>query len=306
MKNLKLELNNKQLVSVIIPTFNRKELLQRAINSVVNQTYENWEIIVIDNFSTDATKDYISRMDNSKIKFFQIRNKGIVAKSRNFGISKSSGEFIAFLDSDDWWHKEKLEDSLKFLNTGADIIYHDLYYRTEGLSFINLRTSRNKSLTVPVKETLIKNGCVISNSSVVVRKSIGAKVGFLSENPNFKGWEDFEFYLRLSQVTERFFRIPRCLGYYWIGDGNLSSNHRLERKILINMKKVIRRELNLSENYEDTLPSWLNYLIFSYAIRNKGISIMSIAKRGGNLSKVHLTKLIFRLLKRNLGNLLWN
>ena len=79
--------------------------LKRAVNSVLDQSFKNWELIVIDNFSKDNTKKMIQNFKNSKIKFFQIKNKGIIARSRNFGIKKSKGEYLAFLDSDDFWIK---------------------------------------------------------------------------------------------------------------------------------------------------------------------------------------------------------
>ena len=94
--------------------------------SVLNQTYLNWEVLVIDNYSTDNTDALISEINDIRIKLFKIRNEGVVAVSRNLGIRNSSGEYIAFLDSDDLWLPKKLEISIKFLKQGADIVYHDL------------------------------------------------------------------------------------------------------------------------------------------------------------------------------------
>ena len=99
----------KPLVSVVIPTFNRSKVLSRAIKSVLNQTYSNLECIVIDNNSTDTTQYILENITDKRLKVFKIDNCGIVAKSRNLGISVSKGEYIAFLDSDDWWRLKKLE-----------------------------------------------------------------------------------------------------------------------------------------------------------------------------------------------------
>ena len=93
------------LVSVVIPTFNRAYCIQRCINSVLNQSYKNLECIVIDNNSNDNSNLIFEQYKDNRLKIYKINNNGIIAKSRNLGISKSKGEVIAFLDSDDWWTK---------------------------------------------------------------------------------------------------------------------------------------------------------------------------------------------------------
>ncbi|SVC19016.1 uncharacterized protein METZ01_LOCUS271870, partial [marine metagenome] len=115
------------IVSVVIPTNNRELLLSRALKSVVDQSYTNWEAIVVDNHSQDNTDEVIYNFGDSRIKLLKIHNKGIIAASRNLGIKAACGDWIAFLDSDDWWSPIKLERSLQFLNSGADIVYHDLF-----------------------------------------------------------------------------------------------------------------------------------------------------------------------------------
>ena len=74
--------------SIIIPTFNREFKLERAIQSVLNQTYQNWEMIIVDNYSEDNTKKMVENFKNNKIKFYQINNNGVIAKSRNLGVKK--------------------------------------------------------------------------------------------------------------------------------------------------------------------------------------------------------------------------
>ena len=114
------------LISIVIPTYNRSIDLRRAIHSVIGQTYKNWELIIVDNHSNDDTDEMVSSFNNQRIKLFKIYNNGVIAKSRNYGITKSKGEYVAFLDSDDWWMERKLEFSIKLLNKGVDVIYHDL------------------------------------------------------------------------------------------------------------------------------------------------------------------------------------
>ena len=89
------------------PTFNRKNELKFAIKSVISQTYKNWELVIVDNNSTDGTTEMIESFNLDKLKHIKINNHGIIAKSRNKGIANASGEYIAFLDSDDWWSPKK-------------------------------------------------------------------------------------------------------------------------------------------------------------------------------------------------------
>lgn len=106
------------LVSVIIPAYNSSMFISHAVNSVVNQSYTNWEIIIIDDCSTDDTADIINGFVKSDERIFSISNECNlgVSKSRNLGIERSTGDFIAFLDADDVWHKDKLKCQLDKLN----------------------------------------------------------------------------------------------------------------------------------------------------------------------------------------------
>ena len=99
----------KPLVSIIIPTFNHANYLSKALQSVLHQTYTNWEAIVIDNYSTDDTDSVITRYNDHRIKYLKIHNGGVIAKSRNAGIKSAKGDWIAFLDSDDTWTSDKLD-----------------------------------------------------------------------------------------------------------------------------------------------------------------------------------------------------
>ena len=112
------------LVSIIVPTFNRLFDLKLAIESVNNQTHKNIELIIIDNFSDDGTKEFISSLKSPSIQFYQVKNNGIIGLSRNFGINKARGKYVAFLDSDDKWSNDKLELSIQALkDNNADFLY---------------------------------------------------------------------------------------------------------------------------------------------------------------------------------------
>ena len=124
-------MKKKILFSIIIPTYNRENKLKKAIDSVLSQKYKNWEILIIDNYSKDNTKKLVQGYKNKNIKFFKVKNYGVIAKSRNFGIMKSKGKFIAFLDSDDIWMEEKLYECNKIITRNPKIkfIYHNMYVK---------------------------------------------------------------------------------------------------------------------------------------------------------------------------------
>lgn len=91
---------------------------------MLDQTYENWELIVIHNHSTDSTIQLIENYNESRIKVVSIHNHGNIAASRNKGLREAHGQYLVFLDSDDWWRPDKLEKSLRALETGADFVYN--------------------------------------------------------------------------------------------------------------------------------------------------------------------------------------
>ena len=113
--------------SIILPTFNREKKILRAINSVIDQSYNNWELIIIDNKSNDRTRELVTNLKCEKIFFYEIENDGVIAKSRNLGIDKSKGNYLCFLDSDDWWDRDKLKYVCDKAINGYSFIYHNHY-----------------------------------------------------------------------------------------------------------------------------------------------------------------------------------
>ena len=256
-----MNFNNKTLISIIIPTFNRKRDLIRAIDSVISQSYTNWELIIVDNNSEDGTIDHITSLKNPKIKLLLVNNNGLIAYSRNKGIEISNGEYIAFLDSDDWWHKDKLINSVFFLDKGYDLVYHDLYIVKSITSNLKYRTTHSKESTLLVYEDLLSTGNYICNSSVVVRKSILRLINKLPENKILNSICDFEAWLAISKVTNKFKKIHKVLGYYWIGGGNITNPERTISSLL-GFK-------NLYFNTNVKIPNWYYYALGRAYFQNK-------------------------------------
>jgi glycosyltransferase involved in cell wall biosynthesis len=240
------------LVSVIIPTYNRAADVHRALASLCSQSWAHWEALVVDNHSADDIAAVVARFGEPRIRMLSVHNHGVVAVSRNLGVQQCAGEYVAFLDSDDWWAPRKLELSVRSLQQGADIVYHDLYLARSGASTRGLRRALTRQVQPPAFEYLLERGNVITNSSVVLRRSLLAEIGGLSEDPELASWEDYDCWLRLARVTERFRRLPAVLGWYWIGGGNTSSPERTLR----NLGRM--RELYL-QNAPQALPGWYHY-----------------------------------------------
>ena len=112
------------LVSVVIPTFNHAPLLKIALQSVIAQTFTNWEAIVVNNFSTDATVEVVESFNDSRIKLINFSNNGVIAASRNVGIKMATASYIAFLDSDDIWYPEKLQKCSEQIFAGHNFVNH--------------------------------------------------------------------------------------------------------------------------------------------------------------------------------------
>ena len=244
------------LVSIIIPTYNRAEDLKRALQSVFDQTFTNWEVVIVDNHSVDDTDSLIKSFNNQKIKLFKIHNRGIISASRNLGLKHALGEYIAFLDSDDWWLPKKLEESIKYMIQGADIVYHDLFYVTKSDQRFNWRRVRGRKLKSPVFYDLLESGNALPNSSVVVRKKLLNEIKGLSEDKDMVSSEDYDAWLRIARISEKFQKIPDVLGFYWAGGGNVTNPDRTLKYITA-----------LEKLYIDTTPDlgvkgrifWLNY-----------------------------------------------
>ena len=226
-------------VSVVIPTYNRANDLERCLKSLENQTFKNFEVVVCDDGSTDDTEEVVRRFDSVlTIQYIKDENFGGPARPRNNGIKKAKGNVIAFLDSDDWWYPNKLEVSLKCLEK-YDFVYHNLdkYYslhKTKGKVY-------GRELYDNITKDLLVNSNGIPNSSVMIRKAVVDKIGFITEDKGLIAVEDVDYWLRASLVSNKFKFINQSLGAYWIG-GNISVS-----------EKQIIRENNLFAKYKHLL-----------------------------------------------------
>ena len=198
--------------AVIIPTYNQADLLREALVSVLTQTFRRIEVAVVDNFSTDHTLEVIRSFKDSRLSLFQVHNEGIIAVSRNLGIRETQARLLAFLDSDDIWYPEKLEQVYRAWTEHAEIglVSHDQYAMRRGRVAYRIRCRPDQE---DMHRFLLLNGNRLATSATVVDRACLDRVGGFSEDPNLAGVEDYDLWLRLSQVC-RFYFLHRFLGEF--------------------------------------------------------------------------------------------
>ena len=247
--------------SIIIPTYKRVNKISVAINSVINQTFKNWELIIVDNNSNDGTRELVKKYNNEKIFLYQINNQGIIAKSRNLGIQKSKGKYLCFLDSDDWWHFRKLEHVYNVITDDTFFIYHNHYINFSN-KFIKKRKINSKILNKPIYSNLLEYGPSFATSSVTVKKKIFEKIGLFDIDKKYIAWEDFDAWIRISKITDNFYKINKTLSTVNVDDNNFL-NDKLKIK---NTKLFLDKYLSTKKK----IPTWClyNMLIAEFNLSN--------------------------------------
>ena len=245
-------------ISIIIPTYNRKSFLIHAINSVLNQTYQNLELIIIDDGSSDKTENIIKKK-YPKIKFYKQKNKGVSA-ARNKGIKMASCKWIAFLDSDDRWHPRKLENQINYLlaHPRYKICHTDEIWIRKGIR-INQHKKHKKHGGHIFDKCL--DLCRISPSSVIIHKDIFNKVGLFNEK--LPVCEDYDLWLRIAEkfpvlyldeklVIKYGGHLNQLSKKYWgmdrfriIALENIIKKSFLKKKNKQLVKKILKKKINI-------------------------------------------------------------
>lgn len=188
------------LVSVIMNCYNGARYLREAVDSVISQTYQNWEIILWDNRSNDMSAEIMKSYSDSRIKYFLADEFTSLGEARNRAIKKSQGEFIAFLDVDDIWFSTKLQKQIPlFKNMEVGIVISDTIFFNEKGDFKQLY-KKNKPPVGRVFADLLSSYCV-SLETLVVRKSFLDQMEYWFDS-RFSMIEEMDFLLRLSKISE--------------------------------------------------------------------------------------------------------
>lgn len=225
------------LVSIVIPAFNSVSTIGETLDSVISQTFDNWEAIVVDDGSTDGLNIFLKKYSDPRVKYFYKENGG-VASARNFGIKSAEGDYIAFLDSDDIWHPEKLFESIKKMTEdNAELIYSDiLMFETDFNFSVKYKYVEPFDISNDYERLLVYD--YIPTLSVVVKKSVFLEIGDFDET--LKGTEDWDMWIRIA----KFFKISylnKSLSYYRSSSNGLSKGNR--DRHLMEEWKVIKKHI---------------------------------------------------------------
>ena len=207
-------------ISVIIPAYNTSKTVEATINSVLNQTFGDFELIVVNDCSTDDTMELINRLadTDNRIRVYSNEKNSGVSYSRNFGVEKANSDWIAFLDSDDLWTEDKLEKQLKFIEENPDA---QLTYTASGF-MDNDGSLKGYVMSVPKKidfNTLLHKN-LISCSSIVVKRELMVK----HKMPSDKMSEDHATWLTILKDIDYAYGLDEPLLIYRLQDKSRSSN----------------------------------------------------------------------------------
>lgn len=255
-----------KLVSIIIPTYNAGQYIREALSSALSQNYQNFEIIVIDDGSTDDTEEIIKKyFIKDNIHYIQTKHSGLASMARNTGLKASKGHYIAFLDADDTWTPDKLKLQIELFDEATALVYSD----GEIIGQSKKNGQKYSDLVKFYKghvfhKLILKN--FIATSSVVVKKSALDELGMFSENPKLRVGEDYDLWLRIAQKYKIKYS-PKILFSYRIHPDSVTKNKtKAYKNISYLYKKWLKKNLSPKEKILFTIALLKNYLKIIYKI----------------------------------------
>ncbi|BAB07432.1 glycosyltransferase family A protein [Halalkalibacterium halodurans] len=285
-------------VSIIIPTHNRAKLLKRALESTLNQTYKNIEVIVVSDGSTDNTDIVMDEYKrDSRVNFISYHPAKGGNYARNTGIKNAKGEFIAFLDDDDEWMPDKLELQIKEFNqnanvglvyTGVEIIYN---FNKRNIKYYSLpKKTGNLS-----KEILVAN-CIGTTSSVMVRKNLITECGMFDEK--LKARQDYDLWIRVCQKTlVGVVNKPLVRYYNYTTNKQISDDiKKYESAIEYIDNKYVDLYSKVSEEIRRKHRHSMTMLIVNKALRNQSPKVARAYLKNSFLKRPTLTAIIMYML----------
>jgi glycosyltransferase involved in cell wall biosynthesis len=261
-----------KMISVVIPVYNRTWQLRRAMQSLVEQTTRQFEVIICDDGSIEDVASIVAEFDSTlPVVFLRIENSGGPARPRNMAVARARGEWISFLDSDDWWDSLRMEVVLTALNDDVDLLYHSL--RLVGKDGKSIRRGMSRTVGFPIKGEPLRYMALFGNpipaSSAVVRRSMLERIGGMCEDPNLVAFEDFDAWLRLAESGARIHYLDATLGSYWIGDDAISA---MSIKQIHRQLALFERHLPHFGSFKREAIARQNYTLGSMWSRVKGHS----------------------------------
>lgn len=282
-------MTEKPLVSVIINCFNGEKYLREAIDSVIAQTYENWELVFWDNQSTDSTRKIVESYKNPKIKYFYAPKHTPLGEARNLAVEKANGEYINFLDADDVWMPQKLEKQIALVEPGKtevvytnfELLYDESQPFDEGmLCFYRRLQNRKPHKDEPLYNNLLKSNFIIF-SSVLFNKDLFISVGGINEE--FVQNEDYDILLKTVLRTGSLTTGDKDVLYRIHLNNNSSRNgasHLLENRVIFE-KLPSSKALSCAKKLNE-----VRYAIYLFKNESKIDGIVHFCKHGSILQMI--------------------
>jgi glycosyltransferase involved in cell wall biosynthesis/2-polyprenyl-3-methyl-5-hydroxy-6-metoxy-1,4-benzoquinol methylase len=247
------------LVSVIIPTFNRDKFIGEAIQSILNQTYKNLEVIVVDDGSQDRTKEIVSSFQDGRVLYFYQTNKGRSA-ARNLALKHAKGEYITFLDSDDSYHKDKIKKQVKFFerNKEFSVVYTSATCVDESGNCLNFKYKANDSGWIYSKVAYFASS-PITLPTVMLRREVLSKIGSFDEA--LHRFEDTDMWRRIAKEYQiGAIKETTCL-LRTHGDNSLKNQDPeiIMKNLEYYINKVLSEDVNYGAFHDEGIDSLLNY-----------------------------------------------
>jgi glycosyltransferase involved in cell wall biosynthesis len=237
-------MNNK--LSIVICSYNRASYIGKAIKSILDQTFSDFEVIIIDDCSKDNTENIVKELikKDSRIKYYKNEENLGISKSRNRGISLSNGEYIAMLDSDDYWiDNRKIEKQIEILDKNKD-----MGLIGSNILCINTDGQKLKESKYQTEDKDIRNKILIKNqfaqSSIIFKKELINKIG--NYNEELDVCEDYDLWLKIGKIS-KLANIKDITTAYLIHSGGISKQRKL--KIAKNIYKIINKNKGNYPNY---------------------------------------------------------
>lgn len=250
------------MISVIMPTYNCSTFIGSAIKSILLQTFSNFELIIINDGSTDYTVDVIKKFNDSRIKYFEKEHSGL-GESIDYGIQKSSYDLIARMDADDIAHPERLQKQLNFLFNNNDVDILSNWYAAFRNNKVRYVVKRSVNHSDIVKNLSIYSD--ICHPSVLFKRKSVKTLGSFKVNPEYDPLGDYILWLR-NKSKLKFHNLPEVLHFYRERSDSLSTEALTNRRsIIYDIQKPyyeysLTNEFNLTEKEELAARGWREYL----------------------------------------------
>ncbi|CAB50071.1 glycosyltransferase family 2 protein [Pyrococcus abyssi] len=257
---------SRPIVSVIIPTYNRANLLRRAIASVLNQKFKDFELIVVDDASTDNTPEVVESIEDGRIRYIRLKKNSGGPIARNIGIKKAKGRFIALLDDDDEWLPHRLEVQVrKFENLGKEfgVVYGGFYYVSQDGRILGKRLPKHRG---DIYSHLLKEN-FIGSPTLLIRRECFKKAGLF--DPRLSSSQDWDMWLRIARYY-KFDYVDEIIAKYYVHGKQISFNMK---KYIPGRERLIRKHLDI----------WKNPKILSIHLSQMGLLLLLSNNTGKGL-----------------------